>query len=326
MKYLIFGGSGALGKVLIKRLLDMGNNEIFTMSRDEEKKRKLHELFPFIACTIGDIRDYSTVERYIRLVNPDFIINAAAMKQVPACETYISEAVKTNVDGAINLVRAVEYLYPAKKPRLDYIPHLKVLSISTDKAVKPVNSYGATKMLQERIHLNGCADAVFSCVRYGNCLESTGSVIPIFRSCISNGQILKITHLDMTRFLLNLERAVDLILKSLGLGFGGTLIPAIPSAKIVDLADILIEKYGKNTQKEIVGIREGEKINEVLISEDELYRTFQIDEQTFMVRHFVHHEREKNLPTSKLIKEYSSADLVMNKQDLKDFLLKNKII
>lgn len=268
-KYLIFGGTGSLGKTLIARLLKE-NARVIVFSRDEAKHHKINLQYPNVKTIVGDVRSYDSVLRAISDVDPDIVINAAAMKQVPLCEEYPDEAVATNLVGTQNIIKAVE---SHCKNRHWSIP-LKVLSISTDKACKPVNSYGMTKALQERIHLKANKkNHIHNCVRYGNVLESTGSVIPVFKERISKGQKLLVTHPNMTRFLLSLNEAVDLIFLALADDEGGKIfIPKVKSSFIVDLATSLLKANG-GSGIEISGIRPGEKMHEILISEEECWRT-----------------------------------------------------
>lgn len=319
-KFLIFGGSGALGKTLTKRLLEL-NHSVVVFSRDEAKQHKMRQEFEDddVEYIIGDIRDYDSVSRAVLKTQAEVIINAAAMKQVPACEFYPYEAVLTNTIGTRNLVKAIE-----NAPILHVCT--KVLSISTDKACKPVNSYGMTKALQERIHLNGEDNrAVFNCVRYGNVLESTGSVIPVFKKRLQEGKGLKITHKDMTRFLLSLDQAVDLIFTALEDNVGGKIfIPKVPAAKITDLANILRMHYAKKMAVEMkdrfTGIRPGEKLDEILVSEEELMRTEDLGDV------FVIHDIKSGWRFEDLKEEYSSKSDLMNYQELKKFLEQHGVL
>ena len=215
---------------------------------------------------IGDVRDIHSVAEALRGV--DVVFNAAALKQVPSCEYFPFEAVSTNVIGPENIVRAI---------REQDLPVETVVGISTDKACKPVNVMGMTKALQERIFIKAnldCTKTRFICVRYGNVLASRGSVIPLFHEQIENGGPVTITTSDMTRFLLSLDQAVDTIFEAVKLGQPGeTYIPRVPSAKVIDIADALIGD--REIKTEITGIRPGEKIHEVLVSEEEAYRTIE---------------------------------------------------
>lgn len=311
LNVFIFGGTGSLGRALAKRLLPLNNN-LFIFSRDEAKQHYMRVDFPSEKCLnfiLGDVRDKDKVKKALKDSNPNIIINAAAMKQVPACEFFPEEALLTNTIGTKNIVEAVEELYWGRK----------VLSVSTDKSCKPVNSYGMTKALQERIHLNGKRN-VFNCVRYGNVLESTGSVIPFFKHKIENKENLPITHIEMTRFLMSLDESVSLIFKALKDNNGGKIfIPKIKSARIVDLAEVMLEGTGLDWYE--TKIRPGEKIHEILISEEEVFRTS--DENNEYV---IHDIKGCENVKSGLIEEYSSKDFLMEKDELKYFLVERGVI
>ncbi len=269
---LIIGGTGALGTVLVQRILqaDTLDSKLITVfSRDEAKHHKLSTTIGYpamhqVKSWIGDVRDYSALKDCIEKTCPGLIINCAAMKQVPLCEEFVYEAVQTNVIGTQNIKRVID--------ELDY--YCSLVTISTDKAVKPINAYGHTKALQEKLTLNGHSP---SCVvRYGNVLESTGSVIPFFRQLLSEGKSLPITHADMTRFLLSLDDAVDLIFSSVShdacISYNKSiLIPKLHSCKITDLANLLIEDYGSGNCH-FTEPRPGEKLHEVLVAENETDR------------------------------------------------------
>lgn len=317
-RFLIFGGAGSLGSVLVQRLMESGTPlSISVFSRDEAKHHKMQLNFPEVRTVIGDIRSYDSVLSVIRSVEPDIIVNAAALKQVPMCEYQPYEALMTNTIGTRNLVKAVEecsYDLPLNYKR-------KVLSVSTDKACKPVNSYGMTKALQERIHLNG-KRAVFNCVRYGNVLESTGSVIPVFKKLLNEDKDLTITHAGMTRFLLSLDQSVDLIFRALADDVGGKVfIPKIRSAKIVDLAEVMINNLAKGISIiKYTGIRPGEKLDEILVSEEEALRTESVDSI------YIIHDIKSSKTFDYLQKEYSSKDDLMTKDELAVMLLTHGII
>ena len=213
---------------------------------------------------IGDIRDFESVVRAVRDV--DIIFNAAALKQVPSCEYFPAEAVRTNTLGPENIVKAI---------RLFKLPVETVVGISTDKACKPVNVMGMTKAIQERVFIGAnieCSDTRFICVRYGNVLASRGSVIPLFHEQIKNGGPITITTENMTRFLLSLNDAVDTIFAAVKEALPGeTYIPIAHSARLMDIAETLIGP--RQIGVKIIGIRPGEKTHEILISEEEAYRT-----------------------------------------------------
>jgi FlaA1/EpsC-like NDP-sugar epimerase len=282
-RILVTGGTGSLGTVLVRRLLS-GNagrpRKIVVFSRDEAKQhamrlsylhrrdatdeviyRNFEQLLEF---RIGDVRDFHSVAGVLR--DADVVFNAAALKQVPTCEYFPFEAVQTNIGGPENIVRAIRDLRLAVGT---------VVGVSTDKACKPVNVMGMTKAIQERIFIQGnleCPDTRFVCVRYGNVLASRGSVIPLFHDQIRNGGPVTITTTDMTRFLVSLEEAVDTILTAAREARRGeTYIPQLPSARLTDVAAALIGERPIGTV--VTGIRPGEKLHEILVSEEEAFRT-----------------------------------------------------
>lgn len=282
-RILITGGTGSLGKVLVRRLLsgEMGTpKKIIIFSRDEAKQhsmrveymkrkavtdeviyRNFEQLLEF---QIGDVRDFHSVSGVLQRV--DVVFNAAALKQVPTCEYFPFEAVQTNIAGPENIIRAI---------REHRLPIETVVGISTDKACKPVNVMGMTKAIQERVFLCGnisCPQTRFYCVRYGNVLASRGSVIPFFFEQIASGGPVTITTSDMTRFLLSLNQAVDIIFEGLRhANAGETYIPHVSSALVTDIAAALIN--GRPIPTKVTGIRPGEKIHEILVSEEEANRT-----------------------------------------------------
>jgi len=280
---LITGGTGSLGKTLTRRLLssEMGTPaQIVIFSRDEAKQhfmrleymhmtsatdeviyRNFRDLLTF---RIGDVRDFHSVSSALRGI--DVVFNAAALKQVPTCEYFPYEAVRTNIGGPENIVRAIR--------ELD-LPVETVMGISTDKACKPINVMGMTKAIQERVFIRAnldCPDTRFVCVRYGNVLASRGSVIPLFHEQIRAGGPVTITSTKMTRFLMSLNEAVDIIFAALcEANAGETYVAKMPSAHITELAEVLIED--RPVEIEIVGTRPGEKLHEILVSEEEVFRT-----------------------------------------------------
>ena len=261
---LITGGTGTFGKAFTKYVFEhFKPRKVIIFSRDEFKQYEMAKKFPPdkypIRYFIGDIRDKDRLYRAFEGV--DYVIHAAAMKQVPASEYNPFEAVKTNVIGAENIVNAA--IDKGVK---------KVIAISTDKAVNPINLYGATKLVMEKIFIAGNAyvgakDTVLSVVRYGNVVGSRGSVIPLFIELTKKGEkVLPITDKRMTRFWITIEQGVELVLTALEEAVGGEVfVPRIPSMRITDLAKAI----NPNCEFKIIGIRPGEKIHEVLISEDE---------------------------------------------------------
>jgi UDP-N-acetylglucosamine 4,6-dehydratase len=264
---LVTGGTGSFGTRLVHRLLhEHDPRAVRVFSRDELKQSELKRRFgddERLRMLIGDVRDLPRLVRATRGV--DVIIHAAAMKQVEACEYNPFEAVMTNVVGSENVVSAAIE---------NDVPY--TLGLSTDKAVNPVNLYGATKLCAEKLTVQGNAYAAdsparFACVRYGNVVGSRGSVVPIFKAQAPSG-VLTITDPAMTRYWITLDAAVDFVLASLDrMGGGEVFVPKIPSMRITDLAEAL----APGAEQKVVGIRAGEKLHETLITEDESSHTIE---------------------------------------------------
>ena len=266
---MITGGTGSFGHQMIKELMRYKPKTIRIFSRDEDKQHSMkvelanEPIFNKMEFMIGDVRDYDRL--YAVTKDIDIIFHAAALKQVPTVESHPYEAVKTNISGAYNVVKAAV----ARKVK-------NVIAVSTDKAVKAVNAMGMTKALQEKIILKDdlTKDGTkFCCVRYGNVLGSRGSVIPLWDTRIEKNRPLPITHPEMTRFFLTLSQAIELVFFSVKHGKGGEIfVKKAPASKVVNLAKAYAElKTGKkNYPLEYIGIRAGEKIDEVLVSEEEM--------------------------------------------------------
>lgn len=259
---LITGGTGSFGKACVTKLLEEHDPEIIRVfSRDELKQWEMAREFnnhPKLRFFIGDVRDAERLRRACEGV--DYIIHAAALKHVSACEYNPMEAVKTNINGAVNVINAA----------LDNNVK-KIIALSTDKAASPVNTYGATKLVSDRLFIQSNAyrgnhrDTRFSVVRYGNVMGSRGSVIPLFKKQALSG-VLTITDPAMTRFWITLPQAVDFVLSSFELMQGGELyVPKIPSMKVTDLAKVMAPK----AKHKVIGIRPGEKLHELLIAAEE---------------------------------------------------------
>ncbi|MBI2848736.1 MAG: polysaccharide biosynthesis protein [Chloroflexi bacterium] len=330
-RVVITGGTGSLGKVLLRRLLsgELGQpRKIIVFSRDEAKQHEMRlsylqrrevtdeviyrDFDRVLEFRIGDVRDFSSVSAVLK--DADVVFNAAALKQVPTCEYYPYEAVQTNIGGAENIVRAV---------RENGLAIETVVGVSTDKACKPVNVMGMTKALQERIFIRAnldCPSTRFICVRYGNVLASRGSVIPLFLDQIHHGGPVTITTPEMTRFLLSLNQAVDIIFEALNkAGRGETLIPRVPSARIVDVAAALIGK--RPIQIVLTGIRPGEKVHEILVSEEEAQRTLERGNY-YVISPILPELRESGGGSQGPVlgREYSSADSVVPLEDIEKVL------
>lgn len=328
-RILITGGTGSLGHVLTRRLMTGAEGipeSVTVFSRDEAKQHymRLEYMQRNVATdevifenarqtlkfTIGDVRDYASVARAAR--EADIIFCAAALKQVPSCEYYPWEACRTNIEGAVHLVRAIaEFKLPVET----------VVGISTDKACKPVNVMGMTKAIQERVFIDGnihCPQTRFVCARYGNVLASRGSVVPLFLDQVASGGPVTITTLDMTRFLLTLDDAVDTIFAAVRSGErGDTYIPGCRSAKMTDLAAYFIGD--REIEIVVTGIRPGEKIHEILVSEEEVSRTVYGPEGYLAVRPMLP-ELAETVAEPALVSEYSSATSLMTSAELSDFL------
>ena len=266
---LITGGTGSFGKAFLRAMLEEYHPQTVRIySRDELKQHEMRLLYgeDVPRYLVGDVRDEIRLRRALEGV--DIAVHAAALKQVPACEYNPFEAVKTNILGAQNLANAA----------LDIgVP--RVMAISTDKAVNPVNLYGATKLCQERIIIqanvySGGRDVRFACVRYGNVVGSRGSVVPLFLEQRKTGA-LSITHPEMTRFWITLPQAVRFVCSCIEAMNGGEVfVPKIPSTRVVDLARVIAPQC----EQKIIGIRPGEKIHEVLLTEEESRHSVELED------------------------------------------------
>lgn len=333
-RVLITGGTGSLGKVLVHRLLsgEVGNpSKIIIFSRDEAKQHAMrvefkykrvvteeviyHNFEELLEFCIGDVRDFHDLSAILYEV--DIVINAAALKQVPTCEYFPFQAVMTNICGAENIVRAICE---------NRIPVETVVCVSTDKVCKSVNVMGMTKAIQERIFMQAnmrCPKTRFIGVRYGNVLASRGSVIPLFIDQIKRGGPVTITTAEMTRFLISLNQAVDMIFDAVSNAYRGeTYIPRIPSAKVTDLAAALIDK--RNIKIKTIGIRPGEKIHEILISEEECHRTKERSKY-YVIESILPELKHDKKIIPVLNKEYSSSENNVTVAELKTMLKKHRL-
>ncbi|OOV61027.1 UDP-N-acetylglucosamine 4,6-dehydratase (inverting) [Clostridium botulinum] len=323
---LVTGGTGSFGNKFIEMLLNEFNpKKVIIYSRDEFKQDLMKKEFALkhgekvgkLRFFIGDVRDK---ERLYRAFNGvDYVVHAAAMKQVPACEyNNPFEAIKTNIHGAQNIIDAA--LDRGVK---------KVVALSTDKAVNPINLYGGTKLVSDKLFIaanaySGENGTVFSVVRYGNVAGSRGSVIPFFKSLIENNtKELPITDFRMTRFWITLEQGVELVFKALEESKGGeTYISKIPSFKVTDLAKAMLE----SCKLKEVGIREGEKLHEVMITRDDSRSTYEYPNHYIVYPHFDWWNLQKYFtPGGKLIQEGFEYDSSTNKEWLSIEQLKNEI-
>lgn len=261
---LITGGTGSFGTAVLNRFLQTDHfKEIRIFSRDEKKQDDMRNLYKNdkIKYYIGDVRDYSSVEPATRGV--DYIFHAAALKQVPSCEFFPMQAVKTNVEGTQNVIRAAA----ANKVK-------KVICLSTDKAAYPINAMGISKAMMEKVAVaesRNLTDTVVCLTRYGNVMASRGSVIPLFLSQIEKGEEITITDPNMTRFLMSLEEAVELVLFAFENGNPGDLfVNKAPAATIGDLAQAVLEMKNADNTIKIIGTRHGEKLYETLCTREEM--------------------------------------------------------
>ena len=301
---LITGGTGSFGKAFTKYVLTHYDpKKIIIYSRDEFKQFNMSNDFKEykdkIRYFIGDVRDLDRMKRAFEGV--DYVIHAAAMKQVPACEYNPNEAIKTNIHGAQNVIEAA----------LD-CGVKKVVALSTDKAVNPVNLYGGTKLVSDKLFIAanayaGAKDINFSIVRYGNVAGSRGSVIPFFRDMIESGKTeLPITDYRMTRFWISLEEGVKLVIKALEEAKGGeTFISKIPSFKVTDLAQAMLP----GCEMPEVGIREGEKLHEIMVTVEDSMTTYEYDKHFIVYPQMVWSDVKRPTPTGKKVPDgfsYSS--------------------
>lgn len=272
---MVTGGTGSFGKAFVRRVLqEFSPKRLIVFSRDELKQFEMAQQFnekdyPCIRYFIGDVRDADRLEMAMRDI--EFVVHAAALKQVPAAEYNPFECIRTNVHGAENVVNAAIRCNVRR-----------VVALSTDKAASPVNLYGASKLASDKIvvaarNLAGSNGPRFSVVRYGNVLGSRGSVLPFFRGLINNGaDHLPITDNRMTRFFITLEDGVEFVLESLGTMVGGEIfIPKIPSVLIADLASAM----APDLPQKVVGIRPGEKLHEVMVTEDDARTTIELEDR-----------------------------------------------
>lgn len=269
MKYLITGGTGSLGKALIKRLLKDPSNKIIVYSRDEGKQALSFGGMPEIIRVIGDVRDFDKLNVTMKRHKPDCVIHTAALKRIDDMEFYPDECVKTNIDGSENV---------AKAALLNDVE--RCVLISTDKACQPVNVYGSSKFIAERIFTNydyQSESTIFASVRYGNVIASRGSFIPLWLGLLSEGKDIRVTSLDMTRFLFTLEDAVDTVLGAVENAEGGEVfIPQISSYDMRTIIEAVENLHGSTVSYDLIGLRPGEKLHEDMLAATELPFTYEV--------------------------------------------------
>jgi len=316
---VVLGGTGYLGRALAQEVLKYNPKSVVIFSRDEVKHFNTTKLFGNdvrVYNVIGDIRDFESVLKVTRDV--DIVFHVAALKRMDALENNVEEAIKTNVLGSVNVFNAC-IANDVKK----------VLFISTDKACSPINAYGACKFISEKIFTNYDKSRIstkFMATRFGNILESTGSVIPIFTEKIKNGEVIPLTDERMTRFIVNHAGAVALIFDALRYGVGGEIfVRQLPALKVIDLIEILKDKFNAQNPIKLIGLRPGEKLHEVLINSSEIARTI-VFEDLFIIRPSIGNtgpddEKPLYLQEGKLIdslpmNELSSDLAVISKENL----------
>lgn len=264
---MITGGTGSFGNTVMKRLLESDIKEIRIFSRDEKKQEDMRIAFnnPKLKFYIGDVRNYDSI--YYAMKNVNYVFHAAALKQVPSCEFYPMEAVRTNVLGAENMMNA------AVANGVE-----RIVVLSTDKAVYPINAMGLSKAMMEKLliakaRMSSKGDTVLCCTRYGNVMASRGSVIPLFVNQIKEGKPLTISSPNMTRFLMSLEDSVNLVLYAFEHGQQGEIfVQKAPAATIEVLAHAIKELFNANNEIRLIGVRHGEKIYESLVSSEEMVK------------------------------------------------------
>jgi FlaA1/EpsC-like NDP-sugar epimerase len=333
---LVTGGTGSMGKTFVHRVLagELGTpRKVIVLSRDEAKQHEMrldylhrrastddviyNNFLNVLEFRIGDVRAYDDVCSAVK--GADVVVNAAALKQVPTCEYFPIQALQTNCVGAYNIVRAIE--------ENDY-PVDTVIGISTDKACKPVNVMGMTKAIQERIFI--AANILnrrtrFICVRYGNVLASRGSVIPLFHDQIRAGGPVTITHPGMTRFLLSLKEAVDTVFAALRDALPGeTYVPRAPSATVLNVAKALIGDRG--TPISTIGVRPGEKMHEVMVSEEEIHHCVRKGDYLVIRPMLPELRRAETAKADVLTKEFSSEDTVVDFAGTVTLLKKHRVM
>jgi len=322
---LITGGTGSWGNELTTQLLEMNPRQIIIYSRSElnqvNMKRKFNNnRLKFI---IGDVRDYNSIQQATK--NVDYIFHLAALKHVPVCEEQPYEAMKTNIVGIENLIRvAIENQVS------------KVIDVSTDKSVEPINVYGMTKAIGEKliIHANTLTNKTkFVCIRGGNVLGTNGSVVPYFIDQVKRFNEITITDTNMTRYFLTLRQAIQLLFKATDSSIGGeTFVMKMPGYKIIDIAKVIQNQFGdENCKIRIIGKRPGEKLHEVLISRYEVENAYIYDENYFVIlpqldiEGLKEYYRKKNLEALNK-KEYSSNDYVLGYNEAKKMLIQGGFI
>jgi nucleoside-diphosphate-sugar epimerase len=300
MKIIIFGGTGTIGNGLVSSYYD--KEDLYIVSRDEMKHWEMKKKFPKANFLNGDIRDRNRIKVILEQVEPDIIIIAAAMKHIDICEVNIHECISTNIIGVQNIL---ETLNPTVKT---------VCFISTDKACDPTSVYGMSKGIGEAlvISMSNKHNAKFVCVRFGNIINSRGSIIPTLHEIGKNGTVFELTHEEMTRLVMTVENSVELIRHAIDNGESGDIIlPELNTIKIKDLFEIFAEKYNKPIK--VVGLRPGERIHENLVNSTQLARLSKVDKYLYIKRESV----------SNIIEIKND---ILSKNELKDLLISQNVL
>lgn len=311
---LLAGGSGSWGNELTRQLLLREPKQIIIFSRGEILQIGMERKFnnKLVKYIIGDVRDQRAVDDVVSGV--DYIFHLAALKHVPTCENQVFEAIQTNIIGANNVIEAA-------------IRHKvkKFIDVSTDKAVDPINTYGLTKAIGEKLTISANCQTLnteFICIRSGNVLGTNGSVVPFIIDQIKTTNTAKVMDDKMTRFFITFQQAISLLLYAAEVGIGGeTYVMNMPSFYIKDLVELLVEFYGdEDTKIEILGAREGEKTHEVLISLHEIYRTYYVNKDYFVILPQLKTGRTYFRPYDRILKALSSEDNLKDKEYLRELL------
>ena len=325
-KILVTGGTGSLGIALTTKLLKTNVETIRIFSRDELKQSQMESHFhdERLRFLIGDVRDKERLENAVEGI--DIVVHTAALKQVPVIEYNPFEAIKTNVQGSQNLVEA------CLKKDVEF-----ALAIGTDKAVSPFNTYGATKLLMERLFVSanyykGEHKTKFACVRYGNVLGSRGSIIPKFIEQIMSGDKITITDPNMTRFNITIDQALDLIFRVIKNTVGGDIhIPKLNAYKVGDVKDVLLDLMDCKNEEKRIPVRIGEKHHEILINEHEIRNTYENQDNDYVIfENQLTKDHSETIPNAKkttLTTEYSSDKVkITSKEELKEIIIKYNLI
>ena len=324
-KLLITGGTGSFGNAVLKRFLNTDVNEIRVLSRDEKKQNDMrtHIKNDKLKFFIGDVRDINSIRPAMH--NVDYVFHAAALKQVPSCEFHPIEAVNTNIIGANNVLESASMLNVEK-----------VIVLSTDKAVYPINAMGISKAMMEKVMIgksrHSYFDTIFCGTRYGNVMGSRGSVIPLFINQIKNNLPITVTDPEMTRFMMNLDEAVDLVLYAYQNGTQGDIfVQKSPSSTIINIAMALKDIFNSNSEIKILGTRHGEKKHETLLTREEMSKAKELEKyfQISADHRGLNYDKyfTKGTKSDKIIDDYNSFNTTkLSLDETKELLLNQDFV